>query len=477
MGQEIEKSRFEKNDFEQFHQKLSIETALLKQTIEQNGCSNTPPVAGLELEAWLIDRDMRPAPVNEHYLETLKQPLANAELARFNIEFNTIPIQLTADIFSQLHTQLQRTWQHAAAYAEKLNISLLMIGSLPTLKQSDLNLNNMSDLNRYRALNEQILHARGKPIQLEITGDGHLKFEHDDVMLESATTSLQLHTKVPVDMAHYFYNASIIASAPMVAICANSPYLFGKQLWHESRIPLFEQAIEIGGYQGAVHGPVKRVSFGTDYAAKSIFECFQENLEHFPVLLPANLGAASEAFEYLRLHNGTIWRWNRPLIGFDQDGTPHIRVEHRTPSAGPTVIDTIANAAFYYGLAKNICDEIIDNGIPMPFTQAKDNFYQAARFGLNHHISWFDGQHYRIHHLLKTQLIPRAIAGLQTLGVSNNDIERYIAIIQHRAETKQTGSEWQRQFIQKYPGNFSEMTKQYLSNQNLGEPISRWPIK
>jgi len=477
MGQEISQSQFDQDDFEHFHKKLAIETQLLHQLFEQKALSNTELIAGLELEAWLVNENMRPAPINEHYLKSLNNPLASAELAKFNIELNTNPIPLSDTIFSQLHKQLQSTWQHAAKHAERYDSALLMIGTLPTLKPSDLNVSNMSDLNRYRALNEQILSARDGPVHLDITGDEHLKLDHQDIMLESATTSLQLHTKVPLDIAHHFYNASLIASSAIVAISANSPYLFGKNLWHESRIPLFEQAVEIGGYNGAAHGPVKRVSFGTDYARKSIMECFQENLDHFPVLLPVDLANASDSFDYLRLHNGTIWRWNRPLVGFEQDGTAHIRIEHRTPAAGPSIIDIVANSAFYFGLAKNLCDHIIEHGLPLQFTQARDNFYQAARHGLNSHVTWFDGNHHRLHHLLTTELIPRAISGLESCGISTTDSQLYMDIIRHRAETKQTGSEWQRQFMQQaQPDNFADLTRQYLINQHQNKPVSEWTI-
>jgi len=340
-----------------------------------------------------------------------------------------------------------------------------------------MTLANMSDMNRYRVLNEQILKARGKPINLDIVGQEHLKFDHYDVMLESATTSLQLHTQVPLADAHHFYNASIMASAAMVASCANAPYLFGKNLWHESRIPLFEQAIETGGYGGASHGPLKRVSFGSDYARCSIMECFQENLQHFPVLLPELFTDPTEKFEHLRLHNGTIWRWNRPLIGFDEDGTPHIRIEHRTPSAGPTIVDSIANAAFYYGLSKNLCDELDDHDQPLAFTQAKDNFYQAARFGLDSNIIWLDGHKQNLQKLILTELIPRAKKGLQSFNILLDDIDHYLGIIEHRIITKQTGSQWQRQFMQQTHANMQSMTRAYLEHQYSEIPVSQWNIE
>jgi hypothetical protein len=477
MGQEIAKSRFSSKDFDHFYQNLAIETSLLKQAIEHKVYSDSRFVSGLELEAWLINQQMKPAPINEAYLSALNHPFASAELAKFNIELNTKPLALSGTIFKKLQIQLQQLWSVAQTQAEKMDAALLMIGTLPTTQQSDLTLNNMSDLNRYRALNEQILHSRGEPVHLEITGVEHLKLDHHDVMLESTATSLQLHTKVPVSIAHHFYNASILASAPMVALCANSPYLFGKYLWHESRIPVFEQAIETGGYAGAAHGPIKRVSFGSSYAEESIFECFQENLDHFPILLPAKLGEASDQLEYLRLHNGTIWRWNRPLVGFDDDGTPHIRIEHRSPAAGPSIVDTVANAAFYYGLAKNICDMTIASGLPLEFSQAKDNFYQAARHGLDSHITWFDNQHVRISHLIINELIPRAIIGLESFNISNNEIKFYMDIIQHRAQSKQNGCFWQHQYRLNTGADFAQMTQQYLLNQQQGLPVSRWELK
>ncbi|MCK5121800.1 MAG: glutamate--cysteine ligase [Methylococcales bacterium] len=480
MGQEISASQFDKSDFNQFHQKLKQETTLLKEMIEQNACSMRAPVAGFEIEASIVDKDMHPSPINEHFLASLNSPLAFEELAKFNIELNSTPTPLAGNVFSHMYKQLQSTWNSAYEHAESLQNQLIMIGTLPTLKQSDLNLANMSDLNRYRALNDQIFQSRKKPINLDITGNEHLKLAHEDVMLESATTSFQIHIQLPFDIAHHFYNASIMASAPIVALCANSPYLFGKDLWHESRIPLFEQAIETGGFSGAAQGPLKRVSFGTDYARKSIIECFNENLEHFPILLPENLNSSPEAFEHLRLHNGTIWRWNRPLIGFDEDGTPHIRVEHRTPAAGPTTIDSIANAAFYYGVSKNLCDEIMEKGLSLPFSQAKDNFYQAARHGLDSHIIWLDGKTYRLHSLIKNELMPRAILGLQSLGISRCDTEDFLDVIMQRLNNKQNGCHWQRQFMlsQAQPiqtdNNFKLMTQVYLKKQQSGNPVSEW---
>jgi len=476
MGQEVNLTLFNADHFKTFFQKLTEETQLLKKLIANRQFSELAPTAGFEIEAWLIDDQMQAAANNISFLQNLNDPLAFPELAKFNIELNGIPQKLTGNVLSTLHQNLTQTWEKSCLHAQQLNNHILIIGTLPTLKPSDMTLLNMSDMNRYRVLNEQILKARGKPINLDIVGIEHLKFDHDDVMLESATTSLQLHTQVPFDTAHHFYNASIIASAAIVASCANAPYLFGKNLWHESRIPLFEQAIETGGYGGAVHGPLKRVSFGSDFARNSIMECFQENLDHFPVLLPELFNGPIEQFEHLRLHNGTIWRWNRPLIGFDDDNTPHIRIEHRTPSAGPTIIDSIANAAFYYGLTKNLSDEITDQGLPLAFAQAKDNFYQAARFGLDSNIVWFDGNKQNLQKIILADLLPRARKGLHSLNLDSADIDSYLTIIEQRIASKKTGSQWQRLFMQQPNATLQTMTRAYLEHQYSELPVSQWAI-
>lgn len=475
MGQEIAGVRFVDRDFDRFRQHLRHETGRLQNLLAEAQHSSDRRYAGLELEAWLVNKRMQPAPINDAFLNRLNDPLANPELAKFNIEFNTDPMPLTGDALSRLHQQLQNAWSNASQQAQKLGSELLMIGILPTLCQDDLNVQNMSDMNRYRALNEQILAARGKPVQLDISGEQHLKLTHHDVMLESAATSLQLHTEVPVNIAHHFYNASIMASAAVVAVSANSPFLFGHSLWQETRIPLFEQAIEAGGFAGAAHGPVKRVSFGSGYARHSIFECFEENLEHFPVLLPVDLGEASDRMEHLRLHNGTIWRWNRPLIGFN-GGAPHVRIEHRTPAAGPTVTDMLANAAFYYGLSHAFCDRLISHGFELSFTDARDNFYKAARYGLDSHIMDLDGQHQRLQPYILEQLLPLAAQGLDKLAIKRSDADKYLAVIEQRVKQSMTGSDWQRAFVAQHGQDFQNLTRHYLYHQQRGKVVSQWPV-
>ncbi len=477
MGLEIDNCTFSKMDFEQFRTSLARETEWLRQAISSKALSEKTPIAGFEIEAWLIDKEMNASPSNSCFLEKLSDPLATPELAKFNIELNNAPRLLKGDVLQKLNVELENSWKNVTQIAHSLDLSAIMIGILPTLEKSSLCLKNMSELNRFRALNEQILKQRNAPIHLDISGKEHLKFDHHDVMLESAATSFQVHMQVPLSRAHHFYNAAIIASAPCVAISANSPFLFKHNLWDETRIPLFEQSIETGGFGGAARGPIRRVSFGTDYARKSIMECFEENLQHFPPLLPIHYQADSSELAHLRLHNGTIWRWNRPLVGFDEDGTPHIRIEHRVMAAGPTITDSVANAAFFYGLTTAIEQQLANESPQLTFAQSKDNFYQASRNGLEAHISWTNGERQPIQTLLLDCLLPLAKNGLALLNINHSDAESYLNIIRKRVESKQNGCQWQRNFMKQQNRNdFAEMVECYLSHQKSGNPIHTWPL-
>jgi gamma-glutamyl:cysteine ligase YbdK (ATP-grasp superfamily) len=475
MGDEIAHSNFQAADFRAFEQCLADETRLLGQWFRDKAFSDHVPVCGLELEAWLIDREALPAPRNQPFLEAMNNPLVVPELARFNVELNVEPQSLHGGALGRLQRDLQLTWDRCQRAAAGLDTRLVMIGILPSVSQAHLNLANMSELKRYRALNEQVLRLReGKPLKLEIHGREHLNVIHRDVMLESAATSLQLHLKVAVDDAVRYYNAAQIVAAPMVASAANSPYLFGRDLWDETRIPLFEQSVEVGGFAGASRGPLRRVSFGTGYAKETLFECFAENQQHFPVLLPIAYDARVGEMRHLRLHNGTIWRWNRPLIGFDSDGTPHLRIEHRVLPAGPTVIDSIASAAFFYGLvhALAVRDAAPEN--QLPFATARDNFYAAARDGLDAQITWLEGRRMPVQSLLLDQLIPLARFGLGLLDIDAGERDLYLGIVKQRIRNACTGCNWQRAWVARHGGDMQSLTEAYYERQQGGEPVHTW---
>ncbi len=478
MGDEIQYSRFNKTDYQQFVSHLKQETSLLKNWFESHRFSSTALMAGYELETWLIDSNGHPAAINETFLDRANNPLLSPELAKFNIELNAQPGKLSHNVLSSFEQKLNSLLQHCQKTAASLDTDIIGIGILPTLQDHDLTLNNISLMDRYRALNEQVLrHRKGTEIELNINGKEHLHVIHKDVMLEAAATSLQIHIQVPQELAARYYNASIILSAPMVAISANSPCLFGRQLWQETRIPVFEQAVATGGYGGAASGPVQRVSFGSNYVRDSLFECFHENLEHFPVLLPVSYQSTADQLKYLRLHNGTIWRWNRPLIGFDKDNTPHLRIEHRVCAAGPSTLDNIANIAFYYGLVHYYATAEKPPEFTMPFTEAKNNFYRAAQLGLKHKTNWFGKNTDTLQKIILDKLLIEAEAGLYKLGIAPEDSKRYLTIIEQRVANNQTGSEWQLAFLNAHQNNRTLLTLNYLNRQKSGRPAHEWDLE
>jgi gamma-glutamyl:cysteine ligase YbdK (ATP-grasp superfamily) len=289
-------------------------------------------------------------------------------------------------------------------------------------------------------------------------------------MLESGTTSLQLHLQVPQDEAVRFYNAAIILSAPLVAVAANSPMLFGKLLWEESRIPLFEQAVDVGG------GRFSRVTFGSGYAVHSLEECFVENQDHYPVMLPLAMDERSDRLVHLRLHNGTIWRWNRPLIGFDPDGRPHLRVEQRVMAAGPTTADMSANMVLFYGLAESLATASLAPESSLPFADARRNFYRAARHGLDTTVVWLDGREWPLRELLLSELLPLARDGLERLQVDSDIIDEGLSIIESRVATGLTGAEWQRRFIVRHGHDLALLTREYQVRQRTGQPVHLWNV-
>jgi gamma-glutamylcysteine synthetase len=477
MGQDIAKSHFKQQDFDLFARNLSEETALLRGWFDGRQLSNSDKVVGFELETWLIKSDGKPAPINEAILTQLNDKSRySPELSQFNIELNSTPRPLSAGIFSAMKSELDNSWSHCHQVARQLDSELAMIGILPTLQDEMLTLDNMSQTERYRALNEQVLRLRqGRPIKLDINGVEHLQSTHTDVMLEAATTSFQIHLQVSQDKALRYYNAMQVLAAPMVAMSANSPLLFGKKLWQETRIPLFEQAVPVGGIDGAAFGPLKRVSFGTGYARHSLMELFDENQQHFPIMLPERLSTDPAELSHLRLHNGTIWRWNRPIIGFDTDGTPHLRIEHRVMPAGPTTIDTIANCALFIGLAHALSEERVAVEDRLDFSQARDNFYLAAKRGLKTQVSWLDKQNGRMDDLLK-YLLPLARIGLERLDCSRADIDDYISIIEGRVAKGQTGANWQLAYLEAHGDDIEQMFMAYLEGQNSGNPVHEWQI-
>lgn len=478
MGREISSTEFTENDFKEFEKRLRNECLILRNWFNEESLEDSEGLCGFELEAWLVDQNLDPTPKNEEFLQRVKNPLVVPELAKFNVEINSTPHPIQGNLLSAMKDELTSVWSLCERHAADMGIGILAIGIHPKICDELLKLKNMTSMKRYMALNQQVLKLRkGKPLNLNIEGRDQLQIQHKDVMLEATTTSLQIHLQVSPKRAVRHFNIAQILSAPMVAVAANSPFLFGKELWDETRIPVFEQSVAVASFRDRQGDQVGRVHFGTGLLKDSLFEPFLENLDGFPVLLPLVTDDDPNWLNHLRLHNGTIWRWNRPLIGLDRSGKPHLRIEHRVTSSGPSIVDTIANIAFFVGLDRFFISQQEPLETAFSFKDIKDNFYNAARYGFHSKIKWKNGKLLSMQFLLLEILLPAAKEGLRTAGIDKKDIAYYIdEIMSHRVLSMRNGADWQKTFISKNNRNFEEMTSSYFDNQKQNIPVHLWKV-
>ncbi|HMK91117.1 MAG TPA: hypothetical protein VK446_15980 [Methylocystis sp.] len=467
MGEEIGASGFRSEDFALFSRRLAQETDLARAMFEAQAFAREGYRLGFEIEAWILDHNYFPAPVNERLLATLDNPLAVPELSRFNIELNCEPLSLASGALDRAEAGLSALWRDCNAVAHGLDANMVMIGTLPTIRDEDLSLANLTPLNRFVRLNEELQKQRaGAPVRVDISGEDRLLCEHHDLMLEAAATSFQIHLQTPADLALTFYNAGLAAAGPLLAACGNAPFLFGKSLWEETRIALFEQAINFGS--------AARVGLGSGYLKRSGVEHFEENLRDHPPLLPVPFDDPPGKLRHLRLHNGTIWRWNRLLIGFD-DGAPHLRIEHRILPSGPTLADMIANTALYLGLVGHLAGLGDDGTGGLSFAEAAANFYAAARHGLEAEFAWPGVGRAPAGRLLLERLIPAARAGLAAFGLAAQDGWR-LDIIEARVRAQRTGAAWQRAALKAAKGDRHRLMAAYCERQRSGAPVHEWEL-
>ena len=476
MGREIDSEHFDETDFDEFRDRLRKETAVMKGWFDHRAFHYAETyTVGLELEAWLLDENALPAPVNQEFLAAANHRDIVEELSAFNVEINAPPAALEGEVFSQTESNLKNTWSHCQKTAGDLGVRAAMMGILPTVRDEMLQLEWMSDTNRYKALNEQLMRRRNsEPLHIDIRGHDHLDYKCNHIMLEAGCTSLQAHIKVNQEDCVRFYNASILAAAPLVAATANSPFLYGKSLWCETRIPAFEQATALDGFRDAAGRNVQRVTMGTGYLRHSFLELFMQNLS-FPVLLPA-LEDDAERLPHLQLQNGTIWRWVRPILGFDKTNTPHLRIEHRVMPAGPSLIDTVANLALCHGMVLSLARASSPPEEYTRFEEARQNFYACAKDGLDAQVVW-EGRTMNVQSLLLDKLIPDARAALQSAGISSGDIAHYIdGVIVERVRSGRTGAAWQRSFTECNSANFQALTERYVDLQDTNAPVHTWEV-
>lgn len=480
MGDDIDRSSFTLEDFRRFSARLRDETGLLREWLREGQLVDEPPRAGYELEAWLIDPVGRPAPGNAAFLERLDHPHVVPELAQFNVELNGEPRWLREQPFTGMQRDLEQLWERCCRVAETLSLRPLAIGTLPSARPDDLALGHMSRLKRYRALNEQILQLRNRrPLRIDIEGDGDaVHMERADVMLEAASTSLQLHLQLTVGDAARCYNAATIMSAATVAVAANSPFLFGHGLWEETRIPLVEQSVAVDPVGDRDSGGgLRRVTFGSGYARDALYQLFVENRQHYPVLLPMSWdNDPVERLTHLSLHNGTIWRWNRPLIGMDAQGRTHLRLEHRVMAAGPTMVDMAANAAFFHGLVQACLRRDRPLETEIAFAAAERNFYRAARRGLAADVEWLGGCRVPLRDLILESLLPKARSGLERAGLPDAEYIALLDVIEARVRTGRTGAHWQRAWVERHGRDMEGLVEAYWKRQRGGAPVHEWTL-
>ena len=488
MGAEVEARQFSREDRKRHREKVRRCLDVLARMLTESRFDFERPMAGLEIELNLVDSDLEPAMRNAEVLAAIADPLFQTELGRFNIEINVPPRRLADAGFTSFESSVRDALNAADTKAREIGAYFAMVGILPTLRPEHVTLDNVSENPRYSLLDQQIFASRGEDLEIIIDGVERLQMVSDTIMPEAACTSTQVHLQVsPDDFAPYWNAAQAIAGL-QVAVGANSPYLFGHQLMAESRIPLFEQSTETRSEELKAQGVRPRVWFGERWVT-SIFDLFEENSLYFPALLPisseedpvAVLDAGGvPALGELRLHNGTVYRWNRPVYDV-HDGTPHLRVENRVLPAGPTVVDTMANAAFFSGLVRALADDDRPIWSQMSFQAAQENFAVGIRHGINAEVYWPRVGQVKVTELVVRKLLPLAAEGLRLWGVADAEAGRLLDIIERRCLRAANGATWQTAAVARREGAgeprsaaLRGMLGDYVDLMHSNQPVHSW---
>jgi hypothetical protein len=488
MGRDVPSITVSQHDRRAYREKVRQCLDVFARMLRESRFDTEPRQVGLEIEVNLVDADGMPSMSNVAVLEAIADPDWASELGRFNLEINIPPRQLTGDALTVLEQDVFGKLAHATGRAQGTGSRPVMIGILPTLRESDVTDEAMSANPRYRLLNEQMIAARGEDMRICIDGAERLLTHVDSIMPEAACTSVQFHLQVSPEAFGNYWNAAQAVAGIQVALAANSPFLFGRELWRETRIPLFEQVTDTRPEELQQQGVRPRVWFGERWIT-SVFDLFEENLRYFPALLPLrededpaaalDSGAAPTLAE-LTLHNGTVYRWNRPVYAVD-DGRPHLRVENRVLPAGPTAADVVANAAFYYGLVRALAETERPVWTQMSFAAAADNLVAGSRHGIDARVYWPGTGEAPVTELTLRRLLPQAFEGLRQWGVDAKDADRMLGIIEQRCLTGRTGATWQVETVrtlERGPADRREalrlMTQAYIERMVSNQPAHAW---
>ena len=494
MGLEVEQESFTSEDFRKFEDRLDECLQALQHVLARPGFGRGPRTLGAEVELDLVDAKGAPAPVNEEVLARAHDERLTLEVDRFNLEVNARPVPLAGAPFTALAHEIDTAVARVQAAAAGCGAYPVHIGTLPSLTPESLTRAALTDRCRYRALSDSIRRLRCTPFPIHIEGQDTLNIEVDDVTLEGANTSFQIHLRVdPFEFAA-FHTAAQLATAPVLAMSANSPVFLGRRLWEETRVALFRQSVDDRNNAHADDWRPARVSFGHGWCRHGALEAFAESVGLHEPLLPvlsseAPLAACADggvpALEELRLHHGTVWHWNRAV--YDPTGDGHLRIELRALPAGPSVIDMVANAAFLVGLTLALVPEVqrLQGGIT--FGQARRNFYQAARRGLHAELLWLMAPHKRTRVFAARELLGEMLEwaeqGLQDHGVSGAEAQRWLGVCKERLRVGQTGARWQRHMFDELlaKGHGPEaagraLVNAYRARQQEGRPVHEWSL-
>ncbi|MBX3464845.1 MAG: CBS domain-containing protein [Planctomycetes bacterium] len=445
---------------------------------------------GAEQEMFLVDRSCRAWCGIEAMMQKLAHPQFTYELAQFNLECNLKPQTFGGKCLSAMEAELQDLLHKARSAAHELGGDIVLVGILPTLRRADLTLDSMVQNPRFLALNRAISQLRGGEFQFRIKGVDEFEMTHDNVMLESCNTSFQVHFQVGPREFAKLYNVAQAITAPVLAASTNSPLLLGRRLWRETRVALFQQSVDARSAAHQLRGRRPRVNFGDGWVRDSVLEIFREDIARFRVVLATDIDEAPEAvldrggvpaLTALRLHNGTVYRWNRACYGIS-DGKPHLRIEARAFPAGPTVVDEIANAAFFFGLMAAVSHEFDDVSKVMSFDDAKGNFVAAARLGLQANLTWFHGREFGAQQLIQEVLLPMARAGLENAKLDAGDIDRYLGVIAERCRRGRTGARWALDSLTAMGDKgtkdqrMTALVRATMQRQAGGEPVHTWDL-
>lgn len=490
MGDERVKLPESKEQSQQFLKYLLRDVRAMDKMLKEDWFEIDNIRIGAEQELCLIDMHAKPAPIVMELMELLGNSSFTTELARFNLESNLKPLLFKGKCLSQMEAQIVYQLEVVRDAIKELNGDIALVGVLPTIRKSDLKIENLTPLPRYRALCDAINKLRGEEYDLRIQGTDELLMRFDTPLLEACNTGFQVHLQVNPDEFVNKYNLAQAIAGPVLAGAVNSPLLFGKRLWAETRIALFHQSVDTRKVGDHLRDSSPRVTFGNSWLKDSILEIYQEDIARYRVILSSDIEEDVEKMmeegkvpelRALQIHNGTVYRWNRPCYGIS-GGKPHLRIENRVFPSGPTVTDEIANAAFWLGLLNGMGDQYEDISSQMDFEDAKTNFFAASKMGLETKFRWVDDKRYSAVDLICHELLPIAKDGLKKAGVDDGDIDIYLDVIEERTEAGKTGSYW---MVKSYNNLSKQVTREQaltaltnamVKNQKKGEPVHKWGL-